>query len=402
MSKFRSFINKTLNIRTGVQPEKNGNTWFYPAYGMGTIRTIRDTSTKEGQRSAYQFCPVVTSIVTKKVSAASNGVPYVQNSAGEAVNSQQSKKLLEIISKIDIPKAYTMNQVFGKCYIWKRRATGFNGITSFQVLNGWNVTDEANKDFIRYKEENQSKYTDIPKSELLIWNDKYFNFAENNQPVEGGSRLISLKDPVSNIAAVYEGLNMIWTSGGAVGMVSPMQDKMGALPLTPDQQQEINRHYARSYGLNYGKSPVLVSQNPLRWQSTILPVDQLQYIPGLFENTRQVCDCYCVSPMLLGFSQGTTFTNKAEAEKAMYQDAIIPEMDGLCAVISKDKELAVSGLSLKFDFSHVAIMQTDENTKADYDTKVMNNAKTMKDTGIYTDQEIREYITQNSKLTLPE
>lgn len=195
---------------------------------------------------------------------------------------------------------------------------------------------------------------------------------------------------------------MIWTSGGAVGMVSPMSDRMGAIPLTPQQQIDVNKHYSRSYGLNYGKSPVLVSQNPLRWQSTILPVDQLQYIPGLFENARQVCDCYGVSPMLLGFASGTTFNNKAEAEKAMYQDAIIPEIAGLCNAISNDKELGIPGLSLMLDYSAVTALQDDENAKADHDVKIMNNAKMMKDSMLYSDKEIRQYVYDNSKLTIPE
>jgi hypothetical protein len=401
MARFNPFRKKSLNI-TPVQPVKNGNSWFYPMYGTGAIRTIRDTATPDGQRTAYQFCPVVTSIVTKKVSAAANGVPYVKNAKDETVTDVRAKRLLDALTMIDLDKAYTMNQVFGRAYIWKRRATGFNGITSLDVLNGWSIADEAAKPYIRYKEENSQVITTIPKSELLIWNDKYMNFAEDGTPMEGGSRLISLKDPVSNIAAVYEGLNMIWTAGGAVGMVSPMTDRMGAIPLTPDQQQEVNQHYSRSYGLNRGKSAVLVSQNPLRWQSTILPVDQLQYIPGLFENTRQVCDVYGVSTMLLGFTNGTTFTNKAEAEKAMYQDAVIPEIDGLCRAISNDPDFKVTGLTLAMDFSSVGSLQVDESALADYDAKIISNAKTLKDTGIYSDNEVREYIAQNCKLSIPQ
>lgn len=401
MAAFRLFRRKALTL-SNSEPYKNGSSYFYPMVGAGIMRTIRDTSTRDGQRTAYQFCPVVTSIITKKVSAAANGAPYVIDAKGEAVTDQRAKSLLNSLSMIDVGKAYVMNQVFGRCYIWKRRAVGFTGITSLQVLNGWHVEDKDINEFILYREEGSATMTRVPKSELLIWNDKYLNMKDDGEPIEGGSRLVSLKDPVSNIAAVYEGLNMIWTSGGAVGMVSPMSDRMGAIPLTPQQQIDVNKHYSRSYGLNYGKSPVLVSQNPLRWQSTILPVDQLQYIPGLFENARQVCDCYGVSPMLLGFASGTTFNNKAEAEKAMYQDAIIPEMAGLCKAISQDKELGIAGLSLMLDFSSVAALQDDENAKADHDTKIMNNAKMMKDSMLYSDKEIRQYVYDNSKLTIPE
>ena len=401
MATFKSFVAKALNIRT-TEPIKNGSGYFFPMYGTGQLRTIRDTATRDGQRTAYQFCPVVTSIVTKKVSAAANGIPYVKNANGETVTGSQAKKLLDWISKIDLNKAYTMNQVFGKAYIWKRTSVGFSGVTSLVVLDGWNVDDNANRDYVLYTEQGKATQIRIPKAELLIWNDKYMNLLNNGEPVKGGSRLVSLKDPVSNIAAVYEGLNMIWTSGGAVGIVSPKPDRMGSMPLTPDEQEQTDRHFSSRYGLQRSKHPVLVSQKPLGWQSTVLPVSQLMYIEGLFENARQVCDCYGVSPMLLGFSQGTTYTNKDAAEKAMYQDAVIPEMDGLCKAINSDKDLGTPGLFVSFDFSTLAILQDDESAKADHDTKIMTNAKTMKDTGLYSDDEVRQYIYDNSKLTLPE
>ncbi len=398
------FARKSITFN-GISPEKLGDKTFYPLFGIGQNRTIRDTATIAGQRSAYQFCPVVTSVVTKKVSAASNGQFYFTNTNGETVTGAEVSNINKLLSNFDFAMAYTMNQVFGKAYIRKNYSTGFekegvNGITSLEVLIGWNITDDSTKDYIQYKQENSGLTEKINRTDLIIWDDKYHNFNGGTESVKGGSRLIPLKEPVSSIAAIFEGENMVWTNGGAVGMVSPMTDKMGTVPLTPKQQDEVNAHFRNTYGLQHGKSPVLVSQNPLRWQSTILPVDQLGYSEGLFDNTRQICDCYGISPLLLGFSQGTTFANKAEAEKALYQDTVIPEIDAFCSILSSDKDLRLK-YSVKCDYSHVTAMQEDESKKADYDSKVMNNAKTMKDIAIYTDQEIRQYIFDNSKLQIP-
>lgn len=384
MARFNPFRKKSATF-TPVTPVTEGNRTFY-LYGLNGFNTTGsvNTTTLTGQRDAYLRCPAISTIVNNKIQAALRGRMTFVNKDGKEVVTGQAAKMMELLNTPNhlqdwsafFSMAKTMQQIFGQCYIYavKPSGFGFESTKQLYVLPNWMLTFEYNDSYISFDQTNpikkitftcNNKVMDIAPSDVITWNDQVMNFSSSEMFYSGGSRLIPLMDGVNTIIAAYEAQEQLLTSAGAIGILANgSKDSVGTMPIPEDEKKKLEAKFADNYGLQRDKSKVLITDATLTWQAMTRPTRELMLLEGIEDATRSISDMYGYKMYLLGFKSGSTFNNVAEAQKSLYEETTIPEQQSFSNLINRVFKLTKSGIWLYFDYSDVGALQKSETEKA--------------------------------------
>lgn len=187
-------------------------------------------------------------------------------------------------------------------------------------------------------------------------------------PLRGVSLLASQYKPISNLIAVYEARNVIYTKRGALGfIVSKKQDETGTIPFTPDEKVEINKEYQRMYGVGRDKSPVGILNDNSDFIRMNLSIAELEPFKETLNDACAIAGALSVSSGLLPREDMGTFNNQSTEEKKLYTNVAIPEAKAFCVEISALMGLEQSGLYIDVDFSHIDCLK--EGYKEEQQTK---------------------------------
>jgi len=375
--------------------------------------------TVQGQREAYTNCPPLTAIINNKCAMAINGIWQVVDKNDKEPGGMQAERIRNLLKK---PNQYqgwnaffsfakTMNQVFGRCYIYMETPVGFDRsqTTAMYIMPNWCVTPVYNYDtsasrFIRlpmrYDITLWGTTFQIAPEDMMIWNDIGFDLSSNDYDfTSGGSRLVSLTDPISNIVAAYEARNVQLCNSGPPGILSPDgKDVSGFIPLLPEQKEELQSDLRRRYGLQRDKWQTLISTSALKYQSIGKPTRDLMVFEEIEDDVRQLCDNYGYPMYLFGFKSGTTFSNLKEAKAQAYQNAIIPESHSFNRTFEQFFNMAKSGLRLIVVYDHIEELQKSEKEKAETLKLYLDIYMTLFDKGLITSDQLLEFTGINTTL----
>lgn len=350
-------------------------------YGIGgATGTTISTIGVQAQKAAYEKCPAVAAIINRKARAFSNGKWFILDAKGKEVNTSDVsvlKKLMERPNAMQswnqfMTQAKVFEQLFGRVYIFMLRIPGFhNDIRSMWVIPNWMVTTKLTGKFImqtdiseiieKYEIQLNGVTTPVPVADMLVLND-------TSQGMElavphSSSRLVSLQDPVSNIIAAYEARNVLITRRGGIGILSnESNDKVGHIPMKQGEKEELQDDF-RKYGFSRKQWQVIITNASLKWQSMTYPTKELMLFEEIEDSVRQIADNYDYPMFLLGFKNGTTFSNVGEAKKSLYQDAIIPEAEAWAEAMTTFFGLKNAKLQVFFD--HLDVLQKSRKEEAD-------------------------------------
>lgn len=231
---------------------------------------------------------------------------------------------------------------------------------------------------------------DADSNENLELNDVlYFTTPDGISIVNPSSRIESLKFPLSNIKAQYNKRNVLLENIGAIGILSARSNDLGgAIPMTPEEKAEIrNDWYRRS------KDELIITEADVNWQPMSYPTKDLLLFEELTADKMAIIDTYGLNAYLFSQEKGATFSNVKDGIRMAYTDTIIPEAEQLYASMSHQLKLDQEGLKLVPDFSHIPVLQDDENLKADSMDKRASVIKKLFESGIpLTDDEAKIII----------
>lgn len=207
-------------------------------------------------------------------------------------------------------------------------------------------------------------YYDSVKYQTIELKDMvYMNTPDGINLINVENRIETLKYPLSNIMASYKKRNVILENIGAIGILSSKKSDMGgSLPMTPEEKNEIQQDWLRR-----SKDKLVMTEADVNWTPMSYPTKDLMLFEELTEDKIAIIDAYGLSYNLFSNVNGGTLANGNEVKQAMrmaYQDTIIPETEQMYATISQQLGLTSQGLYLKPDFSHIAVLQDDMNTKS--------------------------------------
>lgn len=195
---------------------------------------------------------------------------------------------------------------------------------------------------------------------ILLEDMVYLNTPDGINLINPINRIDTLKYPLSNIMSQYNKRNVLLENIGAIGILSSKKSDMGgSLPMDPEEREEIQRDW-----LKRQKDKLVITEADVQWTPMSYPTKDLMLFEELTEDKMAIIDAYGLSYYLFSQAKGSTFSNVKEGMRMTYQDTIIPETEQMYATISHQLGLTDQGMVLVPDFSHIAVLQYDENLKA--------------------------------------
>lgn len=318
----------------------------------------------------YIEIPELRAVIEKRASMMSSNKPCLYDKNGEKVESHWLMDMIhhpnaiqswsDVVFSIGVQDALYSN-VF--CYSPKRTA----GIRNLFVplpadkvkihLTGKKLKQMDAEDLV-------SKFTfkyDDDTTESIDWEDMIYLITDDGMNIiKPVSRIETLRYPLSNIRAQYHKRNVLLENIGAIGILSAQNNDLGgAIPMTPEEKQKIQNDW-----YNRQKDEVIITEANVDWKPMSYPTKDLLLFEELTADKLALIDAFGLSYNLFSQDKGVTYTNVRDSIRMVYQDTIIPETQQMYDSIIKQFGLDKEGYYLKADFSHLPVLQDDEESKA--------------------------------------
>lgn len=342
---------------------------------------LNDFSTYD---EAYRRCAPLSDVIDRNARALANANWWLTDNETDTDSLDKFPALKELLDKPNPLQSWSefMSQLdvyrslYGEVFVW---AVVPIGATTLEATALWVIKPDyirielTNKLYFQSEVEDivknyylnvGGKQTLLEKEHVLHIKDTYQNLNFNPTNIRGVSRIVSLENPIKNIIQAYEAIYSLNRDRGAQGILSnDTKDKIGALPVTPNEKEAIQNTYTENYGLLKNQLKVIITDASLKWQQMSYSVKDLMLFEGIQENITQITNTFGYPYELLGHKDGVTFANKLEAKKWHYQDTIIPT-----AKMYSEKFTSFFGLEgykLYADFSDVEALKEAALSKAD-------------------------------------
>lgn len=193
-----------------------------------------------------------------------------------------------------------------------------------------------------------------------------FRRLENpSNPILPLSPFVALSMEISNIRAAMGFRNVVLRKKGAIGILSNQsKDADGAMPLSPEERERIEKQYQKDYGISDKQSQVIITNASMSWEPMIFETDKMKVFEEVDANMRKIIDAYGLNDNIFSRDKASTFTNVLEGERLAYQDTIIPESADDAKALSEYLGLTARGEFLELDYSHLPAMKDDEVKKS--------------------------------------
>lgn len=230
-------------------------------------------------------------------------------------------------------------------------------------------------------------YDDGTKETINLEDAIYLTTADGMNIVKPISRIDSLRLPLSNIMASYKKRNVLLENLGAIGILSAQQNDMGgAIPMTPEERQKIQKDWYRRQ-----KDELIITESNVNWQPMSYPTRDLMLFEELTEDKLAIIDAFGLNYNLFSSDKGATFSNVRDSIRMAYTDTIIPETQQIY-----DSMIAQWGLQgeyyLQANFDHLPILQDDENQKATANKTKVETVKMINELVPLTEEQLRQLL----------
>ena len=302
-----------------------------------------DLTSFYGLKDAYEKCSPISTIIGKLAMAMSNGKWWIVDENDNDLRKAEKKTsaMLERPNPLQswtelMIQAETFRYLYGEVFFYFSIPEGFSAKDASGV---WAINpeyididyygkmyDQRNVGNIirQYILQIDSDRREVNANEILHIKDVYQNINFNPNDLRGKSRLISLKYEIKNIIQAQEAIYSLNKDRGAQGiLINKNRDESGNVPLMKSQKDELQKQF-NIYGLSEKQKKVIISDADVDWKQISYSVRDLMLFEGIKANIENITDAFNYPFELLANSKGVTFSNKSEAEKIMYQDAVIP------------------------------------------------------------------------------
>tara|TARA_R110001606_G_scaffold25830_3_gene83782 strand:- start:11191 stop:12561 length:1371 start_codon:yes stop_codon:yes gene_type:complete len=327
----------------------------------------------------YIQIPELRTVINKRALMMSGGVPKVCDLEGNPIDSHWVKDLImnpnPTQSWSDVVYSLAVNDgLFNNSFAYcPKRSFDIRNLfvplpsNKIKIVGTGKYLDQLDTDGLI--KEFQFWYDTQKKDIIQVEDMVYLNTPDGINLLNPVNRIDTLKYPLSNIMAQYNKRNVILENMGAIGILSSKKSDMGgALPMTPEEREEIQADWLRR-----SKDKLVMTEADVDWTPMSYPTKDLMLFEELTEDKMAIIDAYGLSYYLFSQSNGATFTNVKEGMRMSYQDTIIPETKQMYATISQQLGLIEEGLYIKPDFSHIPVLQDDKNQEASTVVSLVQN-----------------------------
>lgn len=335
-----------------------------------------DTSTPY---DLYLTIPELRAVINKRAIMMSNGKPVLCDKDGNVI---ESHWVLDLINNPNPMQSWSdvmyslsvndglFNNSFAYCPV---RSFDIRNLmlplpsNKIKIVGTGKFLNQLDKEGLI---KNYQFYYDNNKHENIELKDMiYMNTPDGINLINPENRINTLKYPLSNIMATYNKRNVILENMGAIGILSSKKSDMGgALPITPEEKDEIRKDW-----VSRNKDKLVITESDVTWTPMSYPTKDLMLFEELNEDKQAIIDAYGLNKYVFSNPTDSIMSNLEQGMRMAYQDTIIPEVTQMYDSLSQQLGLLKEGLYLKPDFSHVAILQNDEKSKTDVVLSLVQN-----------------------------
>lgn len=379
--------------------EKEGNTYFYE-FGNA------DSAQNYSYLDAFLNVPELNAVINWKASAFRNAKIVIANKDGDVID--EDPKLFKQPNYFQgagefLRQTKLWHEIYGNEYLYF--LSGLNSKNPDQIAglhtlppNLVDIEIDNTTPFwltpdlpeVKYAIDWNGKEIHLDVRNLIHLNDNRIDVCEDDF-LFGTSKIASLEAPINNMIAAYEARGINLRERGPKGILSNVaKDGVGSIPMRPGDKEEVQNEF-KKYGMLKGQKRAIITNASLSWQKMGSDVSELRAFEEVNEDSHRICDAYGLSIDLFSREKGSTFENKKQAEKAAYQNTIIPEMSEWLDAINghfnmKDNRMFVA----KWD--HLAVFQADKNESATALNSAVSALNTAFQSGIISKDEYREQL----------
>jgi hypothetical protein len=314
--------------------------------------------------------PELRAVIDKRASMMSSNVPILYDKDGNVVeqhwfldmvkNPNPVQSWADVVYSLSVNDALYSN-AFGYC---PKRSFDIRNL--FVPLPSNRIQIDTSGKMLKQMDEGgmitrfKFRYDDDQLEIVEIQDMVYLTTTDGMNLIKPTSRIDSLKYPLSNIKASYHKRNVLLENIGAIGILSAQKSDLGgAIPMTPEEKTAIQKDW-----YNRSKDELLITESQVNWTPMSYPTRDLLLFEELTADKLAIIDAYGLNYNLFSSESGSTFSNVRDSIRMVYTDTIIPETQQMYDTIAHQLGLAKDGYYIKADFSHLPVLQADEQQKA--------------------------------------
>lgn len=203
--------------------------------------------------------------------------------------------------------------------------------------------------------------------------------------LRASSPLMAARRNVDALIAVYEARYKVYVHNGVAGILTRKAGAKGdgaAEAVDPVTREKIMTDILERKGLTGNRQLLAVSGVPLDFIKTLATISELQPFDETMADALQIAGIYGVDKDLIPLKEGTTFTNKEQAEKNLYQNVIMGIARDKARSFTRAYALDAVGLRLVPDFSGVPVLQEDREARYRGEALLIDNLLKLHASGI--------------------
>lgn len=382
-------ISGSFSIRSGSY--SSGEMWNFSPDGLSDAHF--SFSSTDSVVDAYERCSPLTAIINRKAIADSNGKIWIMNVQGkgkgkEAVG-EVATKVRTLLNRPNplqsgpqfqmMVKIYT--ELFGSCLIIPTGVPDGHPIyyakqlwvvprTMYRIEESMDMVLDTGKVITNIVFTYKGRTRVLNPNQCLFIKDITPSFDIDNLFMPD-SRIKALAQDVNNVIGALESAGvLIDRRGPSLVISSDAGDASGKIALTPDEKQQVETDFQSRYGLRKNQFRQIITNASIKVQEVGFNFSELGLTETVKKSIESFCDAFVFPFELMANQKGSTFNNGSNADKLLYQNAIIPEANSIMQQFAEWFELSKYGLTIEKDFSHVAALQANKKEEADA-TKIM-------------------------------
>ena len=127
--------------------------------------------------------------------------------------------------------------------------------------------------------------------------------------------------------------------------------------LTQEQRDELRSYIEQTHNIKSKTGRFLVLEGDMEWKEMGLSPKDLDFVEGKKLTAREIAQAYGVPPTLVGVPGDATFANYKEARYHLWEDTIIPLMEGIITEFNRGvaKDFG-DNIKLELDLDNVAAL----------------------------------------------
>ena len=224
-------------------------------------------------------------------------------------------------------------------------------------------------DFIKRAYYHEGKRRELEKDKLFVftydWQTRDYSSFICRSPLFKSYRSIN------NLLATYSARYNIYVNNGAAGYLAKKSNPKNELEetLNPTDRDEILKDINNRNGITGNRNLWGISSVPIEFINTLADIQKLMPFEETLEDAIKIAATYQLPAQLVPRKDQSTFDNQCEAERSVWENALMSVVDTIASYFTKAWMLE-NGVHIKADYTTVSALNENQ-----IDVEILKTAK---------------------------